>query len=231
MPTNPEPWLRQPGESKVAFEAFTVYREQTGRRSMRMVAQRLGKSITLMTRWAARWHWTQRVRAWDDHLAAIDVEEQRHEIRATRKRAAQQLRAKAQTLMLPDMWLSKRIQEAGGDLDKVFPGVTPLDMLIQSARSASALPNILRAEALALGDVTDRPHLVAGDDALTRQIQDNDDLTSLAAKLIEQASDLDRARPRQITAGSLGPSSEPRQVDEPSALDLPQSVIESGSST
>jgi hypothetical protein len=67
---DPEPWLRQPGESVQAYARFLVYRDQPAdSRSQRKV----GVSNTLAFRWAKRWRWTARVDAWDSHLlAAID---------------------------------------------------------------------------------------------------------------------------------------------------------------
>lgn len=63
---NPEPWERQVGESQQAFEAFATYRDQTGRRSRRAVAEKLSKSDALMNRWQTRWNWVSRAQAWDD---------------------------------------------------------------------------------------------------------------------------------------------------------------------
>lgn len=45
-----KPWERQEGESAKAFEAFTIYAGLGADRSLRAVAQQLGKSKTLMDR-------------------------------------------------------------------------------------------------------------------------------------------------------------------------------------
>jgi hypothetical protein len=61
-------WLRQPYESKAAYEAFTLYRDMGSKRSLRAVGEKLNKSFTLMGRWSGIWKWPKRADAWDDHI-------------------------------------------------------------------------------------------------------------------------------------------------------------------
>ena len=63
-----QPWERQKGESAQAFEAFFLYLEMGGSRSLRAVSQELGKSKTLIDRWSRTYKWVERCRAWDNHL-------------------------------------------------------------------------------------------------------------------------------------------------------------------
>jgi hypothetical protein len=63
-------WERQPGESVKAFGAFRVYLELGPKRSLRLVSQKCTKSIPLLKRWSAKWHWRKRVRAYTSELAA-----------------------------------------------------------------------------------------------------------------------------------------------------------------
>lgn len=65
-------WERQAGESAQAFEAKRKYLEMGVSRSCAKVGQALGKSKTLMDRWAAQWHWVATAEDWDNHLAGID---------------------------------------------------------------------------------------------------------------------------------------------------------------
>jgi hypothetical protein len=60
------PWDHQPGESRQAFAAFTIYLKLPGpRRSAAAAARFLGRSYALMARWRRRWQWTARAKAWD----------------------------------------------------------------------------------------------------------------------------------------------------------------------
>ena len=77
MQAHTESWERQQGESIQAYEAFCMYRDMgtdRSRRSVgveggqRSVASRLGKSLTLISRWSSAWQWQERVRAWDNNL-------------------------------------------------------------------------------------------------------------------------------------------------------------------
>jgi len=70
----PEPWDRQPDESAPAYEAFLTYRDMGYARSTAGVAQKLGKSKTLMDRWSGRWDWVARTEAWDSMPSAKLVE-------------------------------------------------------------------------------------------------------------------------------------------------------------
>lgn len=94
----PLPWERQPEESDQAWEAFVVYRDMLqvehdgvviGRRAFREVARRLGKSASLMDKWATRHKWRVRVEAYDadldrDRRAVLRTEA----IKAVREHAA-----------------------------------------------------------------------------------------------------------------------------------------------
>lgn len=63
----PEPYEQQPGETRPAYSAFCSYRDvMPGEgRSLRRVAQQLGKSGSLISRWSSVWLWPSRAAAWD----------------------------------------------------------------------------------------------------------------------------------------------------------------------
>lgn len=50
--TKDDLWERQPGESAQAYEAFAIYRDMGSNRSLRVVAEQLSKSDTLIKRWS-----------------------------------------------------------------------------------------------------------------------------------------------------------------------------------
>lgn len=63
-----KPWERQDGESAKAYQAFCKYLDMGEKRSIRAVAQQLGKSATLMARWSSTWHWPDRVGEYEADL-------------------------------------------------------------------------------------------------------------------------------------------------------------------
>src|SRR5438445_12291331 len=68
-------WERQPAESSKAFAAFCRYRDLgPADRSTAKVAQKLGRSKTLIDRWSSRWSWVKRVEAWDAEQERIRFE-------------------------------------------------------------------------------------------------------------------------------------------------------------
>ena len=65
---------QQPMESAKAFAAFTAYLNLGPERSVATVGEQLGKSGSLLERWAKRFDWTARVQAHAAHLAAVERE-------------------------------------------------------------------------------------------------------------------------------------------------------------
>jgi hypothetical protein len=62
---------QQARESAKAFAAFSIYLGLGSERSLEMVRQKCGKSSRLIQRWSSRWNWDERVRAYEENLAAI----------------------------------------------------------------------------------------------------------------------------------------------------------------
>jgi len=84
-----EPWDRLPQETARAFGAFTLYRDQLGRRTLEKVAQMLSCSQQNVARWAIQWDWADRCRAYDHHLDELQRAELIVERRLMRKRQIQ----------------------------------------------------------------------------------------------------------------------------------------------
>jgi hypothetical protein len=94
---------RQAGEGGKAFSAFSVYRSLPPQhRSLRAVAELVGKSRQLIERWCSRYRWVARVQAWDNeqeqarcraHLRAVEEMSARHAALAllAQQRAAERL--------------------------------------------------------------------------------------------------------------------------------------------
>lgn len=64
-------WLRREGETNPAYEAFRTYMKL---RSTTKVAEELGKSTTLTTRWCAEHEWVSRIAAYDSYVAGADTD-------------------------------------------------------------------------------------------------------------------------------------------------------------
>ncbi len=65
---------QQPRESNQAFAAFKTYLELGVQRSLVVVAEKHGKSKTMMEKWSRRFDWPARVQAHAAHLATIERE-------------------------------------------------------------------------------------------------------------------------------------------------------------
>ena len=78
----PMMFKQQARESAKAFAAFRTYLEFGSERSLAAVADKLGKSTTLMERWSRKFDWPARVQAHSAHLA--DIERKAAEALATR---------------------------------------------------------------------------------------------------------------------------------------------------
>jgi hypothetical protein len=77
-------WERLPGETKRAFGAYVMYRDEGISRSYKKVAQSLQISETMIGRWGKLWHWTARTADYDNYLA---VETTREEVEARKEMA------------------------------------------------------------------------------------------------------------------------------------------------
>lgn len=74
---------RQEGESKQAYEAFTVYRNLGITRSLKEVANQLGKHRSLIERWSKNNNWVDRAQVFDDEMdrrAILQNEQERKEM-------------------------------------------------------------------------------------------------------------------------------------------------------
>jgi hypothetical protein len=85
-----KPWDRRPGESAKAYRAFTLYRDKLADRTFEFVAGVLHCSGTNIRRWAKRWDWSHRARAYDTHLDKIELDALSRERVAMKTRMARQ---------------------------------------------------------------------------------------------------------------------------------------------
>ena len=87
-PQGTPPWERQTGEGDKAWEAFVIYRDLGADRSLRLVAQRLGRSPGYLEELSRTKGWTERVAAWDAELDRQARKAQVAEITKMRKNHA-----------------------------------------------------------------------------------------------------------------------------------------------
>lgn len=82
-------WERQEGESREAYEAFSLYRDMGadgGKRSLQAVSNELSKSLTLMKRWSASYNWIERARAYDFHVEDLALRKATQSLAKARER-------------------------------------------------------------------------------------------------------------------------------------------------
>lgn len=183
-----EVWERQKSETPEAFAAWVVYRDMTGKRTVRGVAEQLKKALSLIYGWSSEWNWQERLLSYQRHVDEQVRQAQLEEIKKYRARTSRNMMAKQQTLMLADMLINKKLAE-GMPIEKLLAGMSNRDLVLLSIKSAQALPHIAKAEALALGDVTDRPELADQPlDVLTERLARNPEARATAARLIQEMS-------------------------------------------
>lgn len=105
---NERAWERQKGESAQAYEAFDHYLKQGDSRSLRKVAQELGKSDTLISRWSSKWHWQERLRQYTNEVRRTEFADEQKQLKKMRER---------------QMKMAEIMQKKGFDaLQKLDPG-------------------------------------------------------------------------------------------------------------
>ena len=125
-----KPWERQKGESSQAFEAFSLYLKMGEKRSLRSLAQRLGKSSALMNRWSSAWNWQERIRAYENDLRRQEIEADRKDRKAMRER-------QIKTAML----MQKKAVEA---LDKIKPEELTPRAILEYIKAGAELERLNR---------------------------------------------------------------------------------------
>lgn len=144
-------WERQDGESVVAFDAFVVYRDIGTDRSLRLVAQKVAKSLPLMKRWCARWQWGVRIEAWTHHEDRARQSGYLKGVRDMSERQARQAMTAASALLSPAAAVIKRIQKANKEGEDPFESLS-LEKLINLVESvAPMIIQMLEAERVARG--------------------------------------------------------------------------------
>jgi hypothetical protein len=88
------PWERQDGESAMAFEAFSHYRDMAANeRSLSNLIDKHGQELATnwrqCARWSSEWQWVARSLAWDDEQDRVKRQGFLDDIRSMSRRHAQ----------------------------------------------------------------------------------------------------------------------------------------------
>ena len=140
-------WGRLQNETEEAFEAFVLYRDMPVPRTQAAVAEQLGKSRSLISRWSAKHQWVRRADAADRARTVLansggtegrTVEQELQETLRIQLRVQQTLTGEflrrvehdpSSLSDLPEEELSRRIAQAGTELGKTstLKNVVPSD--------------------------------------------------------------------------------------------------------
>lgn len=123
-----KPWEPRSSESMPAYAAFAEYRDLGPERSQDAVAEKLAKSRQLLSRWAAKYEWVTRAKAYDAHLDAIRV--------AARE---QSVAKQARKIMTADEVKEGLTKIAEADIAEVFESDGTFDLALAKQRGASKL--------------------------------------------------------------------------------------------
>lgn len=168
----PDPWERQKGESRQAFQAFVVYRDMNPKRSLRRTAQVLEKSPSLIARWSSRWFWQNRIDRWDDFQDEKKRNAQLEVITKMSERHAGVVQSALTILSMPVREAIKRFQQ-----DPTILEMMELDDVLKLAVVCSKnIPTLVQTERLTRGASTENiEQHVKSDNKTVVKIEWNDE--------------------------------------------------------
>ena len=135
-------WERQPAESTPAFQAFVAYRDGGPERSVRAVAQKLGKSASLIGRWSSQHAWSGRVAAWDREHDRIRQQAQRESVEEVSARQASVIRTHIEAIGSVGVVAARRLASEEEGIESMDAG----ELLALMAKLARPLTTLLEAE-------------------------------------------------------------------------------------
>lgn len=78
------PWLRRDDETPIAYDTFRAYLDMGPKRSLRGVAEKLGRQRPLVAEWSSKHDWVERVRAFDRHVVEAETDGLTNQLAAAR---------------------------------------------------------------------------------------------------------------------------------------------------
>jgi hypothetical protein len=149
------PWAIRHDESSQAYECFVAYKDLGPSRSHLKAARKVGRSSTMLDRFARRHDWHTRARAWDaeqQRLRETALKKKRDETVQNHLTAANALMAQALTRLRPTP-----VRDVNGNVvlqPNGEPYLAPADAAELNA-AANALDKAIKHQRLALGLPTD----------------------------------------------------------------------------
>jgi hypothetical protein len=144
-------WERSADESEEAWEAFVLYRDMGVERSIRLVAQQLGKSEGLLQGWSSKHEWVRRAAYWDNEQDRVRREAQLEEIAEMSRRQATQAQAGQTVMMQPFLALIEKIRSQQLDLSAMGQD----DLYALALQASLGYRRMVEIERLARGEPTD----------------------------------------------------------------------------
>jgi hypothetical protein len=153
------PYVRQPGESEARFTMFVAYRDQLAdgrtRRSLRDVANTLGVSLTIVSRYSSENNWPARVAAWDREQDATRRADLRCEIRVIARRQAETLCQAADAVMAPIVAYAERVHALNERGTDPFADYSLSELAKEAREAARLVPQLIKVERLVHGLATE----------------------------------------------------------------------------
>lgn len=86
MAEDVHPWTRRDNESTPAYAAFQAYLRLGLKRSLKLAAEELGKTETLLASWSTKHGWVERVSAYDSYILTAEVDGYADQVASVRSR-------------------------------------------------------------------------------------------------------------------------------------------------
>lgn len=155
-------WVRGDTEPQLAYDAFRIYLDLGAGRTHQKVCDHpeIGKSRQLITGWARQWNWTERIRAFDRHVAEAKTDGMIHQLTESRDKnlaLVDKLRSHLSNRL--DEFIEKK-QDPTVRWTQALMAMAKLEqsslMLKEDARSVERVERIeaLVEKALGLGEMT-----------------------------------------------------------------------------
>lgn len=177
----------QTDETALAFEAFAIYRDTGPGRSVRAVAEKMGKDQALLERWCTVHAWVRRSRSYDADLDRRKQLVDLREVESMRKRQIQiSLKLQALGVVELDRTLERALEDQSGSAGE------PIDpaLIVKLIEAGAKLERLNRGEPGEIsqrneGSTTDLSSISTDKLLLLRQVRAELRQKQLAADVVD----------------------------------------------